>query len=74
MGNVTTPTLILHGAADERVRLGQGLELYHALRARQIPTEMVVYPDEPHIFGDKRRQRDLLARVVAWYDRRLKDA
>ncbi len=72
VGKVTTPTLIVHGAADERVRVGQGRELYHALRARNIPTEMVVYPDEGHIFSDKRRQRDLLARIVAWYDRWLK--
>ncbi len=72
VGAMTTPTLIVHGAADERVRLGQGRELYHALRARQIPTEMVVYPREPHIFAEKLHQRDLLTRVVGWFDRWLK--
>ncbi|HUY76466.1 MAG TPA: S9 family peptidase [Ktedonobacterales bacterium] len=71
VGAITTPTLIVHGAADERVRLGQGRELYHALRARHIPTEMVVYPREPHIFGEKLHQRDLLRRVADWFDRWL---
>ena len=71
-GQVTTPTLVLHGATDERVRLGQGKELYHALRARGVPTEMVIYPREPHIFAELRHQRDLLGRVLAWYDRWLK--
>lgn len=71
-GKITTPTLILHGAADERVRLGQGKELYHALKGRGVPTEMVIYPREPHIFGELHHQRDLLRRVLAWYDRWLK--
>lgn len=68
---IATPTLIVHGAADERVRLGQGRELYHALRARGVPTEMVVYPREPHIFAEKLHQRDLLMRVADWFDRWL---
>lgn len=72
VANVTTPTLVLHGAGDERVRLGQGRELYNALRARQVPTEMVIYPREPHIFTERHHQRDLLGRVLAWYDRWLK--
>lgn len=69
---MTTPTLVLHGANDERVRLGQGRELYHALRARQVPTEMVVYPREPHGIGELHHQRDLLERVAAWFNRWLK--
>jgi dipeptidyl aminopeptidase/acylaminoacyl peptidase len=71
--NMKTPTLILHGASDERVRLGQGKELYHALRARGVETEMVIYPREPHIFQERAHQRDLLTRVLAWYDRWLKE-
>jgi dipeptidyl aminopeptidase/acylaminoacyl peptidase len=72
VGNVATPTLVLHGASDERVRLGQGRELYNALRARKVPTEMVIYPREPHLFGERHHQHDLLARVLEWYDRWLK--
>ncbi|MGH2502849.1 MAG: alpha/beta hydrolase family protein, partial [Ktedonobacterales bacterium] len=64
-----TPTLILHGAADERVRLGQGKELYHALQALGVPTEMVVYPREPHIFQERHHQRDVLERVAGWFNR-----
>jgi dipeptidyl aminopeptidase/acylaminoacyl peptidase len=69
---ITTPTLILHGASDERVRLGQGRELYNALRARQVPTEMVVYPRETHFITERHHQQDLLTRVLEWLDRWLK--
>lgn len=72
VGEVTTPTLIPHGEADERVPLGQGKELYAALRARGVPVEMVIYPREGHLIWELAHQRDLLERVVEWYDRWLK--
>jgi dipeptidyl aminopeptidase/acylaminoacyl peptidase len=69
VANAKTPTLILHGASDERVRLGQGKELYHALQALGTPTEMVIYPREPHIFQERHHQRDVLERVAGWFNR-----
>ena len=72
VANAKTPTLVLHGASDERVRLGQGKELYHALQALGVPTEMVIYPREPHIFQERHHQRDLLRRVADWFGRRVK--
>ena len=72
VANAKTPTLVLHGASDERVRLGQGKELYHALRGLGVSTEMVIYPREPHIFQERYHQRDLLTRVSDWFDRWVK--
>ncbi|MEP6783915.1 MAG: S9 family peptidase, partial [Acidobacteriota bacterium] len=40
---VTTPTLILHGANDERVPTGQAYELYRGLKDRGKATELVLY-------------------------------
>jgi dipeptidyl aminopeptidase/acylaminoacyl peptidase len=71
-GKMTTPTLILHGEADKRVPVGQGRELYAALRAREVATEMVVYPREEHSIIERHHQRDILERVLGWYDRWLK--
>jgi dipeptidyl aminopeptidase/acylaminoacyl peptidase len=45
---VKTPTLILHGEADERVPVTQGHEFFAALKRRGVETEMVVYPRQPH--------------------------
>lgn len=72
ISDVTTPTLILHGAGDERVRLGQGRELYNGLRILKKTVEMVVYPREPHVIGELHHQRDLLGRVAEWFDRYVK--
>ena len=68
---IRTPTLILHGADDQRVPVSQGYELYHALRLRTMPTEMVVYPREGHAIMERHHQRDLLVRVGDSFDRFL---
>ena len=73
-GSMATPTLILHGAADPRVRLGQGRQLYNVLRFRKVPVEMVVYPREQHPILERHHQRDMLTRVCDWYDKWLKPA
>jgi dipeptidyl aminopeptidase/acylaminoacyl peptidase len=68
---VQTPVLILHGEKDERVPLSQAIGFHRALRHHNIPTELVVYPREPHGIGERAHQIDLLGRVRSWYDRWL---
>jgi dipeptidyl aminopeptidase/acylaminoacyl peptidase len=63
-----TPALILHGDADTRVPTFQGDEFYHGLRFLGRETELVHYPREPHNVAERDHQRDLLQRVLDWYD------
>jgi len=46
--NFNTPTLVLHGQKDQRVPVNHGIELYHALIQRGVPTRFVYFPDENH--------------------------
>ena len=62
-----TPTLIVHGEKDLRVPIGQGQELYHALKLRNIPTEMVVYRRQPHGIRERAAQIDYMNRTLRWY-------
>ena len=43
-----TPTLITHGELDYRVPFGNGLELYGILQAMNVPSRLVVFPNENH--------------------------
>ena len=63
---VTTPTLILHGANDERVPIGQPMELYRALKDRGKATELVFYPREGHGISEYYHQKDRLQRIYDW--------
>ena len=62
-GNVKTPTLIVHGAADERVPTSQGWEFYSALRKVGVPTDLLLLPRQPH--GP--REPKLLKTVQEWH-------
>jgi dipeptidyl aminopeptidase/acylaminoacyl peptidase len=63
---VTTPTLILHGANDERVPVGQAYELYRGLKDRGKTTELVFYPREGHGIQEYYHQKDRMQRIYDW--------
>lgn len=66
---VTTPTLIQHGEKDERVPLGQGLELYNALKRQGVAVEMIIYPRQKHGPDEPRLLMDIMRRNLDWFDR-----
>jgi dipeptidyl aminopeptidase/acylaminoacyl peptidase len=72
--NAKTPTLVLQGDADLTDPLGQSQELYRGLKRYGVETEMVVYPREPHGFREEKHLLDRLNRILAWYDKYLKEA
>jgi dipeptidyl aminopeptidase/acylaminoacyl peptidase len=63
---VTTPLLVLHGANDERVPIGQPMEFYRALKDRGKTVELVFYPREGHGLTEYYHQLDRLERQFAW--------
>ncbi|HLJ58210.1 MAG TPA: S9 family peptidase [bacterium] len=69
--NVRTPLLILHGKADERIPVGQATGFERAMRKNGVPVQLVTYPREPHGVRERNHQRDLLRRMVLWFDRWL---
>jgi dipeptidyl aminopeptidase/acylaminoacyl peptidase len=68
---VTTPTLIVQGADDIIVPVGQSYEFFRALKDHGVPTELVVYPREPHGFRERGHNIDRLRRFLAWFQRYL---
>jgi dipeptidyl aminopeptidase/acylaminoacyl peptidase len=69
---VKTPTLILHGQEDHDVPLPQAYEMYVALKAMNVETQLVSYPRENHPILEREHQIDLVTRVGEWFDRYLK--
>jgi len=67
--NAKTPTLIVVGDRDGECPAPQSFELWHALRAEHVPTELVVYPDEGHGFENPEHRIDVLERALAWFDK-----
>ena len=66
-----TPTLFLVGEKDYNVPLIGSEQMYQALKHLNIPTELIVYPDENHSFSTPSYNKDVLERYLAWYDKYL---
>jgi dipeptidyl aminopeptidase/acylaminoacyl peptidase len=67
--NVSTPLLILHGGADERVPTYQGREFLEVLLARGKTSRMVTYPGAPHFPTVWEQRQDLFREIAAWLAR-----
>lgn len=65
---IRTPVLIMHGAEDTNVPLGQAVYLHRALRHFGVEHEFVIYPREGHAIRERAHQLDVLHRTRAWFD------
>jgi dipeptidyl aminopeptidase/acylaminoacyl peptidase len=67
----STPSIIQHGDADERVPLEQGLQYYMALERRGVPVEMYIYPRQGHAINEPHLLADAIERNLAWFTAKL---
>ncbi|MEV6647371.1 serine hydrolase [Amycolatopsis sp. NPDC051371] len=68
---VRTPTLIVHGAADDRCPAGQAEQWFTGLREQGVPTRLVLYPGASHLFileGRPSHRADFNRRTADWVE------
>ncbi|HEV2348249.1 MAG TPA: S9 family peptidase [Terriglobia bacterium] len=70
--NVHTPSLILAGDRDGECPAPQSYEFWHALKTLGVKTQFVVYANEGHYIAKPEDERDIIQRMVGWFDRFLK--
>lgn len=56
---VRAPLMLIQGATDPRVPVGEALQFHDALEKKGVPTELIVFPDEGH--GMRKRPNQVLA-------------
>lgn len=69
--NLQTPTLILHGAEDQDVPVEQAFHFHRALKEKQVPSELIIYPREDHAVKERAHLLDMSKRVLTWMERHL---
>ncbi|MFO0936863.1 MAG: S9 family peptidase [Gemmataceae bacterium] len=73
LGNVTTPTLIHVGGNDDRCPPANSRMLHRALKEFvNVPTELIVYPGEPHGLQKKAHRKAKMEWDLAWFEKYLK--
>ena len=72
VGDIATPLYLIADEADGNCPPTQAMQLYQRLKLRGIPTELVIYPDEPHTMNVPSHYVDRLYRLVDWFGRELR--
>ena len=70
--SVKTPTLLLVGDSDGECPPPQSYEFWHALKTLGVEAQLVIYAREGHIFAKPEHQRDVIERVLTWFEQHLK--
>jgi dipeptidyl aminopeptidase/acylaminoacyl peptidase len=69
--NFKTPTLVTGGELDFRVPYTEDLAMFTALQRMNVPSRLVIFPDEGHCFGKPQNQRLWWNEVQGWMERYL---
>jgi dipeptidyl aminopeptidase/acylaminoacyl peptidase len=65
------PLMLLQGATDPRVPVGEALQFYQALEKKGVPTELQVFPDEGHGFQKRGNQVLGMGHAIRFLKRHL---
>jgi dipeptidyl aminopeptidase/acylaminoacyl peptidase len=74
VGQVTTPTLVIHSELDHRCPLEQATRYYAALKRQGTDAELLVFPGENHELtrsGQPRHRVERFTAVLDWWSRML---
>jgi len=74
IGQVVTPTLVVHSEQDWRCPVEQGQRWYVGLRRRGVPAELLLFPGEGHELsrsGRPKHRRQRFEAVLDWWERHL---
>ncbi|HEY8931159.1 MAG TPA: S9 family peptidase [Mucilaginibacter sp.] len=69
---IKTPVLFMSGLKDFNVPTAGSEQMYMALKSQNIPTELILYPNQYHGISVPSYQVDRLQRYIAWFDKYLK--
>jgi dipeptidyl aminopeptidase/acylaminoacyl peptidase len=65
---IHTPTLFLGGLKDFNVPVNGGEQMFQALKTLGVPAQLVVYPEQHHVFTRPSFVKDLADRMSAWLE------
>ena len=68
------PLLVLQGATDPRVPVGEAIQIHEAFSSRKIASELMIFPDEGHGAQKKENRVKMIGHALAFFEKHLKSA
>lgn len=71
LDKLTAPLMVIHGANDPRVPLSEAEQLVHALEARGVPVEFLVFDDEGHGIAKLKNKLIAYPAIISFLERQI---
>lgn len=72
LGKYKTPTLVIAGEKDYRIPYSQSLEFFNTLQRQEVPSKLVVFPDEGHWVLKPQNSQFWYKTFLDWLDKYVK--
>jgi len=72
LGKYKTPTLVIAGELDYRVPYTQSLEFFTALQRQDVPSKLLLFPDEGHWIMKPQNSQYWYSVVLDWIAKYVK--
>jgi dipeptidyl aminopeptidase/acylaminoacyl peptidase len=69
--DIRAPLMLIHGANDPRVPVGEARQLHASLVARGVQSELLIYDDEGHGLAKRVNRLDALPKMLAFLRKNL---
>jgi dipeptidyl aminopeptidase/acylaminoacyl peptidase len=72
--DIQSPLMVMHSEGDDRTPIGQGEEMFNALRRNRIDTKFIAFPEESHgltRIGKPSRRVERLGYILDWFKEKL---
>jgi len=66
------PLLLIQGATDPRVPVGEALQMFEVMQKKKLGAEMIVFPDEGHGVQKRENAVLMLGHSLAFFEKHLK--
>ena len=70
--NFNTPTLVTAGELDFRVPVDQSLQLFTTLQLKNVPSKLIIFPDEGHWILKPQNSEFWYRNVLDWFAKHLR--
>ena len=69
---VKAPLMLIQGASDPRVPVGEAVQIQEALEKKKIPNQLIIFPDEGHGAQKRGNQVLQLGHTLRFFQEHLK--
>ena len=71
LDKIEDPLLVIHGATDPRVPVGEAVQIYNKVKSKGLEGELIIFPDEGHGVRKRKNKAIYIANTLSFFKKHL---